>query len=79
MFQIEILENQADLAFLAPTLHANNLLEIGVDSEYNSFLILPNGEADAKFARIMYYLKTNHILDIHLRTISEENSNQYTN
>jgi hypothetical protein len=32
----------ADIAFIAPTLHANNLLEIDTDSEENCFLILPN-------------------------------------
>ena len=33
--------NWANIAFIAPTLHANNLLEIGVDSEENCILILP--------------------------------------
>jgi len=28
-------QNWADIAFIAPTLYANNLLEIGVDSEEN--------------------------------------------
>jgi len=40
-----------DIAFLAPTLCANNLLEIEVDSEENSFYTLPNVDAYYKFAR----------------------------
>jgi hypothetical protein len=74
-------ENGADLAFLAPTLQANNLLEIGEDSKENCFLILiPNVEAyDNKCVQIINYLKIGHILDyIYLRTISEENPIQNT-
>jgi len=46
----------ADMAFLAPTLCANNLEEIGVDSEENCLLILPNVEAHDTFVRIITYL-----------------------
>ena len=61
------------MAFLAPTLHAKNLLEIGVDSEGNYFLILPNVEAYDTVVTIIYYLKIDHSLDMHLVTISGEN------
>ena len=66
-------ENWADLAFLVLTLHANNSLEIGMDSKESRFLILPNVEAYDKFVRIFNYLRIYHILDIHLRTIRGEN------
>ena len=46
-------QNWADIAFLAPTLCANNLLEIGVDFEENCFLTLPYVDAYDKFARIL--------------------------
>jgi len=38
-------QNWADKACIAPTLHANNLFEIGVDSEENCLLILLDKEA----------------------------------
>ena len=46
-------QNWADIAFLAPTLCVDNLLEIGVDSEEICFLILPDVDAYDKFARIL--------------------------
>ena len=46
-------ENWPDIAFLAPTLCANNLLEIGVDSEENCFLTLTDVDAYDKFSRIL--------------------------
>ena len=46
-------QNWADIAFLAPTLSANNLLEIGVDSKENCFLTLPDIYAYDKFARML--------------------------
>ena len=46
-------ENWDDIAFLAPTLCANKLLEIGVDYEENCFLTLPNVGTYDKFARIL--------------------------
>ena len=48
-------ENWLDIAFLAPTLCANNLLEIVVDSEENCFLTLPDVDAYDKFARILQF------------------------
>ncbi len=66
-------ENWADIAFLAPTLCANNLLEIGVDSEENCFLTLQDVDAYEKFARILQLLQIDHILDIHLKPPSNEN------
>jgi hypothetical protein len=63
-----------DVAFIAPTLHANNLLEIDFDSEESCFIILPNIEAYDKFVCTINFLETNHTLDIHLRPISHENS-----
>ena len=45
-------ENWADIVFLAPTLRADNLLEIEVDYEENCFLTLPNEDAYDTFARI---------------------------
>jgi hypothetical protein len=46
-------ENWADIVFLAPTLCADNLLEIEVDHEENCFLTLPNEDAYDRFARIL--------------------------
>jgi len=60
-------QNWADIALLAPTLCANKLLEIGVDSEENRFLILPNVDAYDKFARILQFLQIDHTLDIYLK------------
>ena len=67
-------KNWADIAFLAPTLHANNLLEIGFDYEENCFLILPNIETYDKFVRILNFLTIDHTLDIHLKPLSTSNS-----
>ena len=53
-------QSWADIPFLAPTLCANNLLEIGVDSEENCFLTLPYVDAYDKFARILQLLQTGH-------------------
>ena len=70
-------ENWADIAFLAPTLCANNLLEIGVDSEDNCFLTLPDVDAYDKFTRLLqFYLQIDHTLDIHLKPPSNENSTE---
>ena len=68
--------NWADIAFLAPTLCANNLLGIGVDSEENFFLALPNLDAYDKFAHILQFLQIDHTLDIHLKPLSNENSSE---
>ncbi len=48
-------ETWADMAFLAPNLHANNLLEIGVVFEENCFLILQYVLAYDKFVIIKSY------------------------
>jgi hypothetical protein len=69
-------DNWADIAFLAPTLCANNLLEIGVDSEENCFLTLPDLDAYDKFCRILQFLQIDHTLDIHLKPVSTENSTE---
>jgi hypothetical protein len=69
-------DNWADIAFLAPTLCANNLLEIGVDSEENCFLTLPDLDAYDKFARILQFLQIDHTLDIHLKPQSTEHSTE---
>jgi hypothetical protein len=66
-------ENWPDIAFLAPTLCANNLLEIGVDSEENCFLTLPDEDAYNKFCRILQFLQIDHTLDNHLKPVSDEN------
>jgi len=66
--------NCADIAFLAPKLCANNLLEIGVDSEGNYFLTLPDVDAYDKFARILQFLQIDHTLDIHQKPLSKDNS-----
>jgi hypothetical protein len=63
-------QNWADIAFLAPTLCANHLLEIGVYSEENCFLTLPNVDAYDKFARIPQFLQIDHTLGIHLKPSS---------
>ena len=67
-------DNRADIAFLAPTLCANNLLEIGVDSEEIRFLTLPDVDAYDKFARILQFLQIDHTSDIHMKPPSNENS-----
>jgi hypothetical protein len=67
-------ENWHDIAFLVPTLCANNLLEIGVDSKENCFLTLLDVDAYKKFARILQFLQIDHTLDIHLKPLSNENS-----
>ncbi len=69
-------ENWVDIAFLAPTLCANNLLEIGVDFEENCFLTLPDVDAYDEFARILQFLQIDHTLDIHLKPSSNENSTE---
>ncbi len=69
-------ENWHDIAFLAPTLCANNLLDIGVDSEENCFLTLPDVDAYNKFARILQFLQIDHTLDIHPKSLSNENSTE---
>ena len=66
--------NWVDIAFLAPTLCANNLLEIGVDIEEKCFLTLPDVDAYDEFARILQFLQIDHTLDIHLKPSSKENS-----
>ena len=67
----------ADIAFLAPPLYcANNLLEIGVDSEEICFLTLPYVDAYNKFARILQFLQIDHILDILLKPPFNENSTE---
>lgn len=66
--------NWADIAFLTPTLMANDLLEIGVDNESNCFLVLPDKEAYDKFVRILTYLRIDYALNAHLN--SQENSTQ---
>jgi len=53
-------QNWDDIAFLAPTLCANNLLEIGVDSEKNCFPTLPDVDAYDKFARILQFFQIDH-------------------
>jgi hypothetical protein len=63
-----------DIAFLAQTLCANNLLEIGVDFEENSFLTLPDIDAYDNFSRILQFLQIDLILDIHVKPPSNENS-----
>ena len=69
-------DNWADIAFLAPTLCANNLLEIGVDSEENCFLTLPDEDAYNKFSRILQFLQIDKTLDNHLKPVSDENSSE---
>ena len=69
-------ENWPDIAFLAPTLCANNLLEIRVDYEENCFLTLPDEDAYNKFSRILQFLQIDHTLDIHLKLVSNENSSE---
>ncbi len=65
-----------DIAFFAPTLCANNLLEIGVYSEENCFLTLPDEDAYNKFSRILQFLQIDHTLDIHVKPVSNENSSE---
>ena len=72
-------DNWADITFLAPTICANNLLEIGVDFEENSFLTLPDVDSYDKFARILQFLQIDHTLDIHLKPPSNENSTKQIN
>jgi len=72
-------ENLADIDFLAPTLCANNLLEIGVDSEENCILTLLDVDAYDKFARIIQFLQIDHTLYIYLKPPSNENSTEKTN
>jgi hypothetical protein len=67
-------ENWAELAFLAPTLYVNDLLEIGTDAESNCFLTFSNKEAYIKFSRILAYLGIDNTLNAHLLEISQENS-----
>jgi len=55
-----------NIAFIAQTLHANNLLEIGVDYEENCFLILLNIVAHDNYFKIINFLKIYHTLDIYL-------------
>jgi len=62
------------MASIAPTIHAKTMLEYGVDSEENCFLILPDKEAYDKCIRIINFLKIYHTLHIHLNPISPENS-----
>jgi hypothetical protein len=50
-------ENWGDIAFLAPTLCANNLLEIDVDSEEKCFFTVPDVDAYDKFARILHFFE----------------------
>ena len=69
-------DSWADIAFLAQTLSANNLLEIRVDSEENCFLTLPNVDTYDKFARILQFLQIDHKLDIHLKPPFNENSTE---
>ncbi len=69
-------ENWHDIAFLAPTLCANNLLEIEVDSEENCFLTLPDEDAYNKFCRILQFLQIDYTLDIRLKPVSDENSSE---
>ena len=69
-------QNWADIAFLAPTLCANNWLQIEVDSEENRFFYLPGIDAYGKFARIFQFLQIDHTLDIHLKPPSKENSTE---
>ena len=66
-------QNSVDIAFLAPTLCASNLLEIEVDSEENCFLTLPDVGAYDTFARILCFLQIDHTLDIHMKPPSNEN------
>ena len=69
-------ENWSYIAFLAPTLCANNLFEIGVDSEENCFLTLPDEDAYNKFCRILQFLQIDHTLDNHLKPVFDENSSE---
>ena len=69
-------QNWVDIAFLAPTLCANNLLEIGVESKENCFLTLPDVNAYDKFARILQFLQIDHTLHIHLKPPSNENTTE---
>ena len=62
------------MAFLAPTLYVNDLLEIGTDAESNGFLTISNKEAYIKFIRILAYLGIDNTLNAHLLEISQENS-----
>ena len=66
------------MAFPAPTLHADKLLEIGVGYVGNYFLISSNVEAYDTFVRNKNSLKIDQSLDMHLMIISGENSNQAT-
>jgi hypothetical protein len=63
-----------DIAFLALTLCANNLLGIGVNSKENCFLTLPDIDVYDKFARILQFFQLDQTLDIHLKPPSKENS-----
>ncbi len=65
-----------DIAFLAPTLCANNLSEIGFDHEENCFLTLQDVDVYDKFVRILQFLQIDHTLDIHLKQSSRENSTE---
>ena len=72
-------QNWADIAFIASTLHANNLFEVGDNYEENCFLILPYIEAYGTFIGIINFLKFDYtssqvILHLHLKPISRENS-----
>ncbi len=67
-------QNLADIAFIAPALHANNLLKIGVESEVKCFFILPNMEAYVKSIHILNFLEIDHTLAVHLGPLSRENS-----
>ncbi len=69
-------KNWPDIAFLAPTLCANNLLGIGVDSGENCFLTLPDVDAYNSFSRILQVLQIDHTLNIHLEPLSNENSSE---
>ncbi len=69
-------ENWAELAFLAPTLYVNDLLEIGTDAESNCFLTFSNKEAYIKFIRILNFLGIDHTLNAHLMLISNDNSTE---
>ena len=67
-------ENWAELAFLAPTLYVNDLLEIGTDAESNCFLTFSSKEVYIKFIRILAYLGIDNTLNAHLLVISNDNS-----
>ena len=69
-------QNWPDIAFLAPTPCANDVLEIGVDYEESCFLTLQDVDACDKFAGILQFLQIGHILDIHLKPPSNENSRE---